>query len=269
MILKCSKNFREEEMGKENLKVYALETKENFILYLRQLIISTHVQIKYHQRYIDELRGLIELNRFDNHPTKKINPYMYIDINNKIGNVSNKLLNLIGDQTNTAMSYLKFRVLAKKRMGNGLDLGLTDLTSDMWGILRELNEWRNWALHMPESLFTAELELLEKAMNDRTIEVNPMPNNPIKITEFNYYEAAWLIDLLKETESMHDGFSKSFQQMKMDYSVLIGESMRVEYRRFEVRPIKDMDVPKISMEIQQRKYKGVSDDVWLDKEHFE
>jgi hypothetical protein len=255
-------------MKQENLKVYELDTRENFTLYLRQLIISTHSQIKYHKIYIDELKLIIQQNKLEEDSTKKVDPYMYIDINNKISNVSNRLLNLIGDQTNTAMSYKKFRYIAKKKMEKGLDLGLIDLTDEIQTVLKELNECRNWALHVPESLFTAELELLEKAMT-KDIGVKPMSKNPVKITEFNYYEAAWLIDLLRETEHMHNGFSKSFQQMKKDYSTLIGESMRVEYRRFDVRPIKDMDVPKISMEIQQRKYKGVKDDAWLAEEYFE
>lgn len=48
-----------------NLKQYGLETKENFILYLKQLIISTKQELDILKRYNNELENLIHENNFD------------------------------------------------------------------------------------------------------------------------------------------------------------------------------------------------------------
>lgn len=39
--------------------------------------------------------------------------------------------------------------------------------------------------------------------------------------------------------------------------------MVIETRPIGVRPLKDMDVPKVSFQIQQRKYKDVDDDIFI------
>lgn len=243
-------------MGQEDLKRYDLETKENFALYLKELIILTHRNIMIYKRYIKELRRIVEESDYQNCPNEKINPYLYIDMNNKISAVDDDLLNLIGDETKMAMSYKKFRSLAKKRMEKGLDLCLSDLSDEIKMILNKINELRNWCHHIPESMFTARLELTTKLIEDGEAE---MVSNPIIISDFSYYEAAWMTSLLMSHENSYDEFSKVFQQMKKDYSILIGQSMRIEYRIDEVRLIEDLSIPDISLKIQQRKYKGIVD----------
>ena len=41
--------------------------------------------------------------------------------------------------------------------------------------------------------------------------------------------------------------------------------MRIEKKYYDSRSIKDMDIPKISFEIQKGSYKGVNDDIWFPK----
>lgn len=251
-------------MGK-NLKIYSLESKENFLLYLRRLIRSTYAEMKTLKIYTSELKDFIEKNEYNENPTAKINPKVYINYNDKINNVTGTLLNLIGDHTNSAMSYKKFRAIAKRKMDNGLDLGLKDLSKEIDDILTQINVDRNWSLHIPESLFTAELEIADKMRLDGHISYIK-PDSTIRIVEFDYYEAAWLTDFLRETENLTEAFSKVFQQMKRDYSILVGESVRIEISRVDVRPIKDMDIPKMSMKIQNREYKGIDNEIWIPEE---
>ncbi len=244
-------------MSKVDMKKFELDTKENFIIYLRRLIQNTQSEIRTLKRYLKELELLIIDREYDKNPKKIINPNLYIDINNKIGMVTNQLLNLIGDHTNLAISYKKFRFIAQKRMEKGLDLYLEPLSDEILDILSQLNEARNWSLHVPESLLTAEMEMINILLNDNSDKLFPAPFNPIYVTQFDNYEAEWLNDLLKQTKHMNIAFSKVFQQMKMDYSKLIGEYVRVLNKEGGTRTIHELNLPLISYDIQRRKYSGI------------
>lgn len=247
----------------QNYKYFALDKKEDFIEYLLFLINHTQIYMKSHKRYLKEMEQIIENMGLRENPSKKINPTMYDDLRNKISTPGNMLLNILGDETKTAISYRKFRVIVKRRMKkNKLDIGLEELPEEIWEILKELNICRNWGLHIPESLLVAEVETRKMAEKEKGV-VFIRNYNPIKNTVYNYYEGGWIVDLYEECAHIHSGFSKVFQQMKKDYSKLIGESMRMENIIFDTRPLKDMNIPKISTLIQRGKYDGNSDDVWL------
>lgn len=77
------------------------------------------------------------------------------------------------------------------------------------------------------------------------------------MTEFVHYDIKWLVDLYNENKNLHEGFFKLFQQMKKDYSILIGETMKIDINQHDFRPIEDMDIPKISFEMQTNKYDGL------------
>lgn len=163
------------------------------------------------------------------------------------------------------MSYKKFRALAKKRISNGLDLGLDQLSEEISNILNQFNDCRNWSLHIPESLFTSQIELTKKMYEDDP-SIIQAPNNPIYDSKFLLYSSEWLTDLLKENKHLYDGFSKAFLQMKKDYSKLIGEDMYFQKRYYDIRELADMDIPKISYQIQQKKYNGIEYTPWLPTE---
>lgn len=243
-----------------NLKTYKLDKKEDYILYLRHLIIVAHKHMVIYKRYLDNLEKYINKNEYDKKTEILIRPEVYLENQDKINNTLTYLLNLFADDTGIAMSYKKFRRYANKKKIKELQLGLDELDDEMKDIIMQFNNLRNWSSHVPESLFTAQLEIVKKYnlenyfMNDYST---------IRILEFEYYEAAWIVDLLKENKNIYSGCSKIFQQMKRDYSKLTGISMRIEKKYYKVRPLKDMDIPKISFEIQKNTYEGISDDIWL------
>ncbi|AKL94973.1 hypothetical protein CACET_c15240 [Clostridium aceticum] len=111
-------------MGQENLKSFKLQKKEDFIVYLRKLIMSTYRHVKDYKRYIDELDSIIEERDLRNDKKKTIPRDLYTDIKHRITGVESHIMNIMGDLTNTALSYNKFRKLADKRQSNGHDLGL-------------------------------------------------------------------------------------------------------------------------------------------------
>lgn len=245
-----------------DFKIYKLEKKEDYILYLRELIILVHKNMMTYKMYLEKLEEYINKNEYDKKPESLIRPEIYFENQDKINNTSSYLLNLFADDTGIAMSYKKFRRYANKNKIRKLQLGLDKLDNEINDIIMQFNNLRNWSLHVPESLVTAQLEIAKKHnleecfMNDYST---------ISIPEFRYYEAAWLVDLLKENKDLYSGCSKIFQQMKRDYSKLTGSSMRIEKKYYDSRSIKDMDIPKISFEIQKGSYKGVNDDIWFPK----
>lgn len=248
----------------KDYKYFALDNKENFIIYLKFLIEHTQIHMRSHKRYLKEIAEVIEKMELREDKKKKIDSTIYIDLRYKIMKPQDMLLNLLGDETKSALSYRKFRVLVKRKMKkNNLDLGLVELSDEMWHLLKEFNIWRNWGLHMPESLLVANIEVQRITAKEKNI-VFKKEYNPIKNTVFNYYEAGWIISLHEECSNIHNGFSKVFQQMKKDYSKLIGESLRIEDSVFDVRPLEDMNIPKISGDIQRNKYDGNPKDIWLD-----
>jgi hypothetical protein len=56
---------------------------------------------------------------------------------------------------------------------------------------------------------------------------------------------------------MYQGYSKVFQQMKKDYSKIIGKSIEIIPKYVEqLRPFtEDFAIPQISFEMQNKKYK--------------
>lgn len=217
-------------------KVFILDSKENAIIYLKDLITSTYIVLRTYNRYLKDLNELIEKHDLKGVKKKKMSADIYIDYNYKIQNAASTLLNLIGDHTKDAMSYKKFRYDIDKN--NNLNLGLKELDSDMKELLKEFNNCRESGLHIPEALLIEQIETIEKSINKECNGVKY--NNLIKIVEAIYYEGEWFIDLYNETKHMATGFSKVLQQMKRDYSILIDETMRIEVKQIELRPFIDM-----------------------------
>ncbi|QNU68085.1 hypothetical protein EHE19_006500 [Ruminiclostridium herbifermentans] len=126
----------------------------------------------------------------------------------------------------------------------------------MLTIINQINNDRNWGSHIPESLLVAQMEIVKKKIEEHPGRYAAI-NNPIRIVEFEYYEGAWLVDLYREATNNIKRFERVLQQMKKDYSILIGKSMHIEKVLINTRPIGDLDIPQISNEIQQNKYTGI------------
>ncbi|MED0670422.1 hypothetical protein P4S95_09345 [Aneurinibacillus aneurinilyticus] len=234
----------------ENYKVFKFVEKNDFIIYLREVIYIAYKMLKDHRRYLTMLEKEIERYKVLTDENAKIPPYVYEDTRNLLKNVTNSLLNLFSDEGHSGTSYKKFRTAAEsKKKGKRLGINLEKLSEEHEDILEQFHELRNWSSHVPESLIVAQLEMAKRDGFELRIDKD------IQVASFEYYEGAWLISLYNEQKHIYEGFCKIFQQAKKDYSVLVGESMRIKRSHFPVRHLEEeIEIPKISLEMQLRQY---------------
>lgn len=225
--------------------MFNLEEREDFIFYLRDLIVRVHTRLKRYKRYLDSINEDINKYRILEKEDVIIPAFIYEEHADKYGNCLKHLSNLIADNSKSAMSYLKFRKFAEKK-----DFGFVKLDQKTSELLNNINTLRNWSLHIPESMLNAQLEVAGDYYKK-------IPYSPIPVANFEYYEGIWLTSLYYEAEKHYNEIRIIFQQMKKDYSILIGESVRVYTQQFRIRQFDkfSIDVPTISMKIQKGKYK--------------
>lgn len=109
-------------MKKQELKQFKLEERIDFTIYLQELISRTDKSLLKLKKHLSELE--IEILEFKdslkNGTLKKEFDYevysRYVDL---IESPTSYLLNLIGDQQKSSISYAKFRTLIEKRIKRG------------------------------------------------------------------------------------------------------------------------------------------------------
>ncbi|WP_152669265.1 hypothetical protein [Paenibacillus sp. DMB20] len=146
----------------------------------------------------------------------------------------------------TSISYFKYRKQAERSIKAGVnDIKLSPLSSDLESHLNEFNRLRNWQNHIPESLLTSEISLVEE---DKLLKRS---KNPIEVFYYKYVSLEYFKDLYITSRNFYQVSRKIHQSVKRDYSLLINES--VEIRRIftdKVRTIEDFDAAKKSAKIQ-------------------
>ncbi|WP_342438202.1 hypothetical protein NSS79_02815 [Paenibacillus sp. FSL L8-0436] len=240
-------------MTNNNFKVFKLEEKIDFIIYLRFLIISTHKQMKRYKSYLKNLEYLVKNLDLHNENVTSISGDIYDDFSDRLGKLHIDLLNTFADESNSAASYKKCRKLMERKKDQ---LGIDELSEEIKEILAQLNNNRNWSSHIPESLIHAQFEAADKYGFESGKEDIINKPNPITIFMYSSYEKGWILSLIDEAFRLHKAYSKIFQQMKKDYSRLVGQSVEIitEYQISD-RPFEeDFAVPVISMQMQTKKY---------------
>ncbi|ASS75196.1 hypothetical protein CIG75_09515 [Tumebacillus algifaecis] len=244
-------------MGKENYRIYKLESKEDFIIYLWSLIVSVDRHLVQYKKYLDQLEALIKENNIIDKPGIKVPKDYYEEMNDKIQKRSGHLLNLIGDYTIEGLSYKRFRNIVASNKKRGIDYGLPELDLEITKAITDFHNSRNWGMHEPASLLNAQLEeIREQTGEDPKSYLLSRIVPEISWHDFTNYEGYWLIDLFTESQHIYGGFRMVHQQMKKDYSILIGERVRIRRIKTEVRPFQsEFTLPKTSMAMQTQVYK--------------
>ncbi|MEF2247944.1 hypothetical protein [Paenibacillus sp. IITD108] len=219
--------------------VFPLVNKDDFIYYLRDIIDTTARYLTRYKRYIEELKKFIMEQDLENDPIKKVSNQTYEDFFDKTRHVQTVLLNLIGDKSKQSLSYNKFREIADKRIANGLDLNLSKLPDDSRKALNQFNNWRNLNLHIPLSFLSATRELAKKRIAEEPNKYTHIPDNPIFITQYEHQYAELFIDMWKRSMEFYSLARKMHQQMKKDYSRLIGESVEITIDRQDIMKLAD------------------------------
>ena len=226
-------------------KNFKFHEKSDYVFYLAELITDLIQKKDRLERYGDE----IELVLKDNPDAKLIQSEIYETISDKVNRVFQYLFNLIGDESKKAVSYRKYRkILYKDR--TSLKITINELPNNESEILGEFNKLRNWGLHIPESLFLQKKAFLK--INSNFILTN---KKIIPIPTYDYFEFKYLMEMGREVQEVLDASNLILERMKNDYSVLIGESLVIEYEKNQVKPYIFMSAVQNSWDVQKGKLK--------------
>ncbi|MFA4134465.1 MULTISPECIES: hypothetical protein [unclassified Brevibacillus] len=244
-------------MTKVNHKRFDLNTKIDFIYYLRFLIVAVDKRLRGLKQHLNELKRDMERLGVAEYSQRKIPAYVYERHNDALQYAPGYLLNLIGDHSESAASYKKFREIAERRISRGADWSLPKLSDEIKDAIKRLNNARNWGLHVPESLINAQIESAREVYGiDARAEALTNPEL-IKVNFFTYFNSEWLLSLYHSEMSNYEEFRNVYQQMKRDYSSLVGSSVRIEPVHHDLRPFEDeILIPQTSFLMQNRKFKN-------------
>lgn len=231
---------------------FKFSTKDDFVIYLWYLLRSAYSQIDRHNVYLKQLNNII-LEKELNIPGSKVTAAVYGEHRDKLEHISNFLSNLMGDHADKAASYKKFRCEAEKKNAE-LGLGLLPLDVEISKMLNNMNINRNWALHIPESLITAEREIREQILKKGEV---VMVFNPVEVGYHHYCDGKLVISLRDENIIARKYFITIFRQMKKDYSALIGDNVEMKWKERNIRTDDDLLPVEISAQVQYKIYSGI------------
>lgn len=118
---------------------------------------------------------------------------LYITLREKLEGLKAQITNLLGDQSNFAMPYKKFRAEAENVIQKGLLLlHLAEITQDLRTMLNDLNVRRNWFHHIPESLLIGQIEIANARYGYDYLH-QFQPYSKVILYEFEKYTGEWLL----------------------------------------------------------------------------
>lgn len=241
-----------------NYKQFKVVTKNDYLIYLRQIVISLNKHFNSLEKYGDALKIVIEDLKLAEKPELAIETSLYEDFRDKTQFIENKILNLLGDMQSDSMSYIKFKKSLVKRNIEVKQL-IGKVPDELATMLGEMNNARNWGLHEPESLLNAHLENIKGFWSKEEIQWYLNNFNPIYIAKFNKYEGKWLLSLYESVTGNLKLYKDIYEYIIEDYKILSGEeNYQIIYNEVDVRPFElEIQLPQTSMEMQKKKYKRV------------
>lgn len=181
--------------GKKEDKQFPLTNKKNCAIYLNRIISSC-------ERCMDRLKKYnIEGNKLlVEYMGKDVVPHeIYAELMDKTSNVTNYLLNLLGDAQTSSISYFKFRNYIPKHQV--ADVVLNPLEDETRELLNDFNRMRNWQNHIPESLLVAEMEQVEAGKMK-------FPMDPVDITVYKNVSYDYFKDMVEINISFYEVLNK-------------------------------------------------------------
>ncbi len=214
-------------MKNKKKKNFLLEKKNDYIIYIHSLVIRTESYKSSLKEAIDKLEDFIKNEKLKNKNIKeseiKVDYKIYNNFRKRLMGDEGYLYNLIGDGQKSAISYFKFRSIIKKiKSNNSLGFEIRDIEENVEKHLKEMNRFRNWANHVPESLLVSEMELIKEDG------INYEIKGDIVIYNFRYCSLEYMIQLLKESTNIYNIVVEVHQSMKKDLGSLIGEHIYIK-----------------------------------------
>lgn len=227
------------------LKEFKFSTEEDFLYYLKILIILAHKTVNRYEEQVKELEEYIQEHNLIERPKRVVSYKVYEDFRAKLSYTSTYILNLFGDESEFGTSYKIYRKKAKKR-----GIKILDLNDEQLAELNEVTTSRDWVCHIPASLLHSSID---RAFNLRVNE------GPISFPEFKRYRGIWLITLFEKCCKNLEGYKGLLNLLKKEYEVLTGEPCIIMPFKEEIREIDDLQIPEISWLIQNKKIKSIED----------
>lgn len=231
-----------DKKNKKELKQFPLTNKANCIIYLQRIIATSELCLFELKKYNEDTNKILQNYK----PKDKIPHDIYSAEKDKTANVTCYLLNILGDSQSTSISYFKFRNQVAKLSKKGQeDIQLTTFSNEIQDLLSDFNRMRNWQNHIPESLLTSEIELIREG------KFLPHNMNPIELNISQYVTYEYMEDLYNANVEFYKAARKLVQMCKKDYSLLIGESVKIT-KVFHETPVDigHLEVGKLSAKVQ-------------------
>lgn len=227
----------------ERTKSYKFNDKADYIFYLSEIIIDLIQKKERIELCLKRADQII----IDNPKAKIIDADFYDSISDTVIRPLQYIFNLLGDESKSAVSYKKFRkILFAKRKLLGIDI--EPLDKDEERILNEFNQLRNWALHIPESIYSE-----KKAFFKISTEYLMENKHKIIIPKYDNFEIEFLKKFKIETDDVLLEIEKILSRMKDDYKILIGEDFEISYEQNHYKPYAIMDIVSNSWDVQTNK----------------
>lgn len=230
------------------LKGYTFKTKDDFIKYLSEVIYLASKNIREYERHVKKLEEYIKEKKLDERPKRNVSAEIYEDFRAKMGYMSGYLSNIFGDGAEYGISYRKYRDNITQK-GKRLNIDYLELTQEQNAELNSITTARDWINHIPVSLIhSTKSAAFQEVIN---------PNTPIFIPHFEKYEGIWLVSMYESNYEGLQGYKKVFKWITEDYSKLTGKNFKILEHTIPLRPIADLEIAKISSEIQYKRIKTI------------
>lgn len=270
--------------------IYEFKTKEDFIDYLG--LIIEHLQkclwrIKRYNKKIEDIclkriqdvypkvdelslevvYSLYEDKEFIENKSKiaPISYYKYIELDEMIKYVELKILNLIGDRTKDAVSYIKFRTEYKKFVERNSSVNdntnLTELPLEITEKINQCYKARNFGAHLGDSNFIAQKKYKEQQLADfkskygLDVSSSVYKSGYFFINRYEYVEFEWLLNTYVHTKNNISIFSSVFQQIRRDYQHLVGRKVTFMPLDNRILPFDYNSISAESIDLQFNKKK--------------
>ncbi|AWM23010.1 hypothetical protein [Bacillus subtilis] len=233
-----------------DLRKYKFNSKDDFIFYLREILVTASKNISYLENKLQLLKNYIDERNLIERPKRVISAEMYDDYKSTISNTTNYLSNLFGDASDLGISYRNYRTFVKKK-ADELNLKYLDFTQEQEELMNKITTARNWSSHIPASLINS----MEERVLNKKVDIN----NPIFVPKFERYSGIWLVDLYNNSFEIFHNYKTIFEIAFKDYEQLIEKRTVIFEKSVPLRDISDLIIPKISSEIQHRNIKSTSE----------
>lgn len=272
---------------KSNYKIYPINSVEDGLLVLGQLIMSVKYHLEKYFSYNLELNNVIhqhikvDLKSKEILESTPIAENVFHDLNDKILYRQMMILKMLADEQKASFSYKNVRRIFQRQ--NYLKNPLSEKSNQ---ILNNFLDIRNWSFHNSQSMLSATKEVVEKTIPD---ELKPFVSskhqlNPVYICVDDFYDISYLLSLDIHMKRRIEQFNNILECMISDYNemyrstnpqgftIFNGELLDTKNVQFKIyrnkRPRKLFSQPdmvtQVSMAIQKSEYDGTKEvfDKW-------